>query len=373
MEMESNLPNGWKLHKLGDICLINPSRREIVNLSDNMDVSFVPMSYVSAETGTIKTNESIKLGEVKVGYTYFREGDLLFAKITPCMENGKMAIAKNLINDIGFGSTEFHILRCSDKVLSEYLYHFLRQKKFRSHAKMNMTGTSGQLRVPSSFLENYLIPIPPISVQKKIVAKLDAFFKEYEILKREKESTVENYEKILQSAIVKMTKFSKIGDMTNIENLLNSKTIMEIKSGFASGQYTREGEYIHIRPMNINLKGNIDFTNCKYVKPTENQIEIYTLKKGDIIFNNTNSPELVGKTTIFDSDKKCLYSNHMTRIRVDSKKINPNYLAKYLHSIWRSGLFKRICRNHVSQASVNNTMLKELVINIPDISKQNEF
>jgi type I restriction enzyme S subunit len=93
-----NLPEGWKWVRLEECCKINPSKSEVKNLPDNLQVTFVPMTAVNENTGRIENPEIRLLGEVRKGYTYFKEGDVLFAKITPCMENGKSAIARNLIN-----------------------------------------------------------------------------------------------------------------------------------------------------------------------------------------------------------------------------------------------------------------------------------
>ena len=133
-----------------------------------MAVSFVPMAAVNEQLGTITHREERPIAAVSKGYTAFEEGDVLFAKITPCMENGKVALARDLTNGIGRGSTEFHILRPSDRVLGEYIYYFVRQPSFRAEAKRNFTGTAGQQRIPKEFLENTLIPFPPLDEQRRI-------------------------------------------------------------------------------------------------------------------------------------------------------------------------------------------------------------
>ena len=151
--------------KIGNVCILNPKKNEIEGI-DNIEVSFIPMQNVS-EKGDINTNEIKQLNEVKKGFTYFRENDVLFAKITPCMENGKGAVAKGLKNNIGFGSTEFHVIRPSDKVNSTWIYTYTTFKSFRNEAERKMTGSAGQKRVPIKFFENYEIAIPPIELQNK--------------------------------------------------------------------------------------------------------------------------------------------------------------------------------------------------------------
>ena len=145
-------------------------------LSDDLDVSFVPMTMVEAGTGNIDATTVRKYAEVKKGYTYFRDGDVLFAKITPCMENGKIAVARHLRNGIGFGSTEFHVLRAREDVDPHYVYHFVASSRFRAEAAHYMTGAVGQKRVPTSFLERAGIPLPPIEDQRRIVAEIEKQF-----------------------------------------------------------------------------------------------------------------------------------------------------------------------------------------------------
>lgn len=154
---------GWGLTTLGRCCELNP--RNSSEIDDDMQVSFVPMPAVS-EDGQIDTSEHKAYAEVKTGYTHFEENDVLFAKITPCMENGKGAVAKGLVNGIGAGSTEFHVLRPIPGRSNPYwLYELTMLNGFRDEAKSRMTGTGGQLRVPIGFLDYYPISLPPIEIQ----------------------------------------------------------------------------------------------------------------------------------------------------------------------------------------------------------------
>ena len=133
-------------------------------------VSFVPMPAVT-EHGEIDATAIKEYDEVKTGFTYFAENDVLFAKITPCMENGKGAVAKGLHNGIGFGSTEFHVLRpISGKTDPYWIYTLTAFSQFRMDAASNMTGSAGQRRVPASFLENYRVSLPPIALQEQFAA-----------------------------------------------------------------------------------------------------------------------------------------------------------------------------------------------------------
>ena len=161
---------GWGLVSLGSVCCINPKKSQDKNLDIGEEVSFVPMTAVT-EHGEISTTTTMKYDDVKTGFTYFAENDVLFAKITPCMENGKGAVARGLHNRIGFGSTEFHVLRpISGKTNSYWIYMLTAFPEFRKDAASNMTGSAGQRRVPVSFLENYQVAVPPIELQEQFAA-----------------------------------------------------------------------------------------------------------------------------------------------------------------------------------------------------------
>ncbi len=166
----------WGEKRISEVCKINPPKADIKNIEDSISVSFIPMSSVSDVYGRIEKPQQRALGEVKKGYTNFSEGDVIFAKITPCMENGKTAIVGSLINGIGYGSTEFHVLRCNKRLYNQYLYHVLRSQSFRDEAKSVMTGAVGQQRVPKSFLEDYKLHLPTIDEQIEIAKIINASF-----------------------------------------------------------------------------------------------------------------------------------------------------------------------------------------------------
>lgn len=151
--------------KLKDICIINPKSP---GFQDDLSVSFVPMSKIG-EQGEFDPSEVRTYQEVKKGFTYFQNGDILFAKITPCMENGKGAVARSLENGVGFGSTEFHVLRpLTEFVTSEWLFYLLNWQTFRKEAERNMIGSAGQKRVPKTFLEEYSVDIPVLEKQREM-------------------------------------------------------------------------------------------------------------------------------------------------------------------------------------------------------------
>jgi hypothetical protein len=164
----------WPTELLGSpaVSSINP-KIDFRHLEDKSLVSFIPMEAVD-ERSNKATPTARPLGEVRKGYTAFADNDLLWAKITPCMQNGKSALVHELTNGIGFGSTEFHVVRAKEKALNGYLLALLSLPKLLYAAQGAFTGSSGHQRVPASFLENLEIPLPPLDIQRRLVAELDA-------------------------------------------------------------------------------------------------------------------------------------------------------------------------------------------------------
>ncbi|WP_417572976.1 restriction endonuclease subunit S [Phocaeicola sp.] len=185
-----------ELKKLGECCILNP-RRPNIALCDTDKVSFVPMSAVS-EDGYLIDMIDEEYGKVKKGFTYFENNDVLFAKITPCMENGKGAIAHGLTNGVGMGSTEFHVLRPIEGISSSYwLLALTRMPIFRERAAKNMSGTGGQKRVGASYLEHFMIGLPTIEEQRHF----EAMYKQADKSKFELERCIENIDKVIKSLI----------------------------------------------------------------------------------------------------------------------------------------------------------------------------
>lgn len=194
------LPEGWRWVRLGEVCLVNP-RRPRLSRNPEAPTTFVPMGAADEATGTIVAAETKPFANVRKGYTYFEEGDVLFAKITPCMENGKAAIATGLIDGIGFGSTEFHVLRAMGGVTPEWIWIFVRREEFRRAAKAAFRGAVGQQRVPAEFFQEVLIPLPPLPEQRRIVARIEELMARVREAKRLREQAKEDAERLWQSVL----------------------------------------------------------------------------------------------------------------------------------------------------------------------------
>jgi len=167
------LPKGWTWCRLGDIGTINPKNK----LNDELDVSFIPMPLISDGFSNVHTSEVKKWENIKKGYTHFCNEDIGIAKITPCFENRKSVIFNNLKNGVGAGTTELYILR-NNKTLSfnKYIFWFIKTQEFINNGIKAFTGAVGQQRISRDFIENTLIPLPPLAEQHRIVQKIETYF-----------------------------------------------------------------------------------------------------------------------------------------------------------------------------------------------------
>ncbi len=163
----------WPMVAIGKTCIVNPRKSELAGLDESTTVSFVPMADMDEGTMYFAPKDCKCLKEVGSSYTYFKDDDVLIAKVTPCFENGKAGIAKGLSNGIGFGSSEFYVLRPSEAALPEWIFLCVATPAFRAWATPRMTGTGGLQRVPRSVIENYKIPLPSLTIQQAIVTEIE--------------------------------------------------------------------------------------------------------------------------------------------------------------------------------------------------------
>lgn len=191
------MKEGWTIKKLGDICKVAPSknRAKVKDIDPLLEVSFMPMEDLTIGNKYAYPSKRLLYKDIASGYTYFEEGDILIAKVTPCFENGKLAIVKKLAHGIGFGSSEYIVIRNSaQEIISDYIYYYLRTDVFRQNGKKLMVGACGLKRIPKEYIASLSIPFPILlQEQQRIVKILDAEFAKIDALKA-------NAEKSLQAA-----------------------------------------------------------------------------------------------------------------------------------------------------------------------------
>lgn len=197
-----SLTNDWTIKKISDVTVINPPKPKFHEWDLEKEVDFLPMSALATDAQNPFTAEKRKLKQVIKGYTCFQSDDILLAKITPCFENGKTGIFRKNPKSVGFGSTEFIVLRADEKkVIPLWVWLFIFSKRFRQEGKLHMTGTAGQKRLPVSFVENYQIPVPSLNIQQQIIEKFQNIASLFELKKKEKEKLTELFESTLNKFV----------------------------------------------------------------------------------------------------------------------------------------------------------------------------
>lgn len=254
------MKNGWQTKPLADVCEIRPPKSEArERVAVNALVSFAPMEDLGIDRKFLNASQVKPLGSVVGSYTYFADGDVLLAKITPCFENGKLGIAAGLNNGIGFGSSEFIVFRPSASLDKEFLYYFLARPEFRTEGAARMGGAVGQQRVPKEFIESYRIPVPPLPEQQRIVAILDEAFAGIATAKANAEKNLQNaralFESHLQSVFSQRGKGwveKRLGDVCSIARGGSPRPIQKFLTTANNGinwikisDATASGKYIY--------------------------------------------------------------------------------------------------------------------------------
>lgn len=359
-----------QLARLGDICEINPRLPRDHGLEDDSDVSFVPMAAVSEVSGTIESATLRRYAEVKKGYTSFSDGDVLFAKITPCMENGKAALAAGLAGGRGFGSTEFHVLRSRGSVLPEWIYYFVRRETFRREAKRNFTGTAGQQRVPTSFLEEALIPVPPLDEQRRIVDLL-ARAEGIVCLRREAQQKAAE---LIPAIFIDMFSDPATNPQAWPRHPLSA--VAEVISGVAKGRKLDPGEAIELPYMRVaNVKdGYLDLAEVKTIEIKRGEVEKLLIRPGDLLMTEGGDPDKLGRAALWAGElEACVHQNHVFKVRSDRARLSPAYLRALAGSAYGKAYFLSVAKKTTGIASINKTQLSAFPVPLPPLALQRAF
>jgi type I restriction enzyme S subunit len=241
---------GWTTKPLSEVCTFKPQKSEArAKLTSEDEVSFVPMENLGIGSKELTLTGTRSLAEVAGSYTYFAEGDVLLAKITPCFENGKLGIARNLVNGVGFGSSEYIVIRPSPEVDADFLYHFLDRATFREEGAKQMTGAVGHKRVPKEYVEGALIPVPTIEEQRRIVTLLDEAFADIATAKANAEKNLQNARELFDNALQSL--------VDGTSNDWTQRTMAEVCDITSKLVDPREDQYLdlpHVGAGNIESK-----------------------------------------------------------------------------------------------------------------------
>jgi type I restriction enzyme, S subunit len=352
---------------LSDVCEINP--RIDSGISDDAECSFVPMEYVDEVSGAIANTSVRRVGDVKKGYTFFKNDDVIFAKITPCMENGKCAIGKNLKNGIAFGSTEYHVVRAKEEIIPEWIYHFLRQEKVRQQATGWFRGTAGQQRVPASFLEELKIPLPPLTEQKRIASLLARADR----LRQLRRTAHDLGDALLQSVFLEMFGEPSVNDKGWDVVKLSEAFAIKPQIGTPNPAHNG-GKYLVVRVGEIGSK-KVDLESSQRITLDGKELERFRLKTGDFLLARAiGSEDHLGKASILqDINEVVVFDSHVMRLRFDPKIMLPVFFWHWLKSDGGRARFMQRAGRTAVQFNVNTEQIADINIPLPPLSLQEEF
>lgn len=351
--------------RLGDVVEINPATR-IGGMLES-EVSFAAMADMS-ETGRIAKFQKRPLSEVSKGYTTFCQGDVLLAKITPCFENGKAAVVEHLASSVGFGSTEFHVLRPSSKIDARFLFHLIWNPQFRRLGAARMTGSAGQKRVPTAFLAEYEFWLPRLADQQRIAAILD----KADSLSCKRKDAIRLEDEFLRSAYLDLVK--KHPNRASVESVLadipNAARTGPFGSQMLVSEFTESG--IPVLGIDNVVSNFFTWGARRFVSPEKYAaLERYTVRPGDVMVTIMGT---TGRVAVAPDDLPlCISTKHLCTLSLDQQKMRPFYLWACLR--WDPEV--RVQTQRESKGAImegwNMGIVKGLMVSKPPLDAQMKF
>ena len=327
----------WPTKTLAEVCQIKPPKSEARDkVSASSLVSFLPMEGMGIDVKFVQATQTKPLSAVVGSYTYFADGDVLLAKITPCFENGKLGIADGLKNGIGFGSSEYIVFRPDPTVSKEWLYYFLSRETFRVEGAARMTGAVGHKRVSKEFIEEYPIPVPPLAEQQRIVGLLDEAFAGLATAKANAEKNLQNARALFESHLQSV--FTQRGPGW-VEKPLGEVCDLQNGYAFKSGDYINSSNTLNIRMSSIRPGGSFDSEHNQRFLPDAyaKDYAAFLLNEGDLIIAMTDmagDPKILGVPTLVGSldGRNFLMNQRVGKLFGFSADVRPPYLRYFLTS-----------------------------------------
>lgn len=424
-EVLDSLPPGWVWSSLSSIGLISP-RNEA---EDAATASFVPMSAIPVAFTDAHETESRPWRDIKSGFTHFAEGDVGVAKITPCFENGKSAVFKNLCNGVGAGTTELYVVRPLCGVMPRYVLLFLKSPGFIKGGEAVMTGTAGQKRLPRAYFEDCPFPLPPLAEQARIVARVDELMQLCDALEAKGRLEAQQHARLLETLLGTLTDsttpeelaanwqrvaehFDLLLDRPEAVDALEQTllalairgrlgtvkqqdphqsggvndcpftlptdwkwtTLADLQPEFQNGASSRGDE--GGRPTTVirlaDIKDQrVSLSNTRQVPIREPDTVKYRLRDGDILITRVNgSADIVGQFNLVEGDPQAIYCDHFIRMRVRCDVLDPRYLTIFGATDVIRGRVRKLFISTAGQKTVNQGHIGSLPVAVPPLGEQ---
>jgi type I restriction enzyme S subunit len=336
-----------------DLIELNPRPRPKGNL-----VRYVGMEDVS-EDGRLLRAAECDTRTIATGQPSFEEHDVLFAKITPCMENGKGAYVTGLSGAVAYGSTEFHVLRARPGTYPRFVYHWTMAREFRRRAELMMTGSAGQRRVPALFFSRFQVPLFSYAEQRRIVELLDAL----DATIQARENAAAKCRNVRQGLLLQTLAPIGCSSPEGWQRVPLKEVVPSVDYGISTA-LTADPSGLPVLRMNNLRDGRAELSELRYSSvPVPRKLY---LRSGDVLFNRTNSIEHVGRAGIWIDDLPAAsFASYLVRLKPDSSRLLPEYLVEWLqHPVIRQRV-RSIATVAVQQVNVNPSRLRELEIDVP--------
>lgn len=373
------LPEGWAATTMADCAAFNPRHPD--DIARDTMVSFVPMPAVDEQTGEIERPSVRPLAEVWKGYTHFREGDVIVAKITPCMENGKAAVARKLEGGLACGSTEFHVLRPHDGVSSDFLWRFVRQKSFREEAEQCMTGAVGQRRVPIDFLKTAELALPPAEEQRRIVAKVDSLSAKSMRARHGLDHVprlVEQYRQAILSAACdgSLTQDWRVNHATPepMPQRLLALVSTPVRNGLSiRGSDSPPG----VRSLRLSAlrSHTVNMDDVRFLPIDANRARPFLLEQGDVLVSRGNGTKrFVGIASLVQSaDGPIIFPDTAFRIRLNQAVALPDWFTMVWNAPQTRGQIEQVAKTTAGIWKVSQGDLARIELLVPSIEEQRQI
>ena len=384
VEWLGEIPAHWEVKRLKYAATLNPSPTEARKRGESLEVSFVPMEAVG-EYGGLELATTKSIGEVYNGYTYFHEGDVVVAKITPCFENYKGAVATGLVNEIAFGTTELHVLRVKKSIDRQFLFYLSMGDAFRRLGEAEMYGAGGQKRVPDSFVRNLMHPLPPLPEQRAIAAFLDRETAKIDALVAKKERLIELLQEkrtaLISDAVTKglapdvpmkdsgVEWLGEIPAHWEVKRLKSVSTVQlsNVDKKSEQGQdAVRLCNYVDVY-YNERIDDGIDFMPAT---ATTEQIRRFSLRAGDVLITKDSETwtDIAVPAVVSEDLPGILCGYHLAHIRPDGH-CDGRFLSRVFTAVGPRGQY-HIAANGITRFGLTGDSIRAGVFALPPLPEQ---
>ncbi|MBK5415018.1 restriction endonuclease subunit S [Pseudomonas sp. TH31] len=386
VEWLGRVPEHWKVSRLRFLAELNPSINKEVLADLDAEVSFLPMEAIG-ENGSLNLDQTRSVSDVRNGYSYFKNGDVAFAKVTPCFENGKGALFQGLVGDLGFGTTELTVLRPKSGTDARFLNYIVQSSRFRAFGAGAMTGAGGLKRVPDEFTRNFLTVQPEPLEQSLIADHLDNETAQIDDLLIKKTRFVEllreKRQALITHAVTKgfdpNTKMREsgiewLGKIPEHWTVKRLRLIASVQTGIAKGKDITDKQTVEVPYLRVaNVQdGYLNLVDVSTIKIPTEELDRYLLKKGDVLMNEGGDFDKLGRGHVWQGEiDPCIHQNHVFAVRPN--QIQPRWLNAFTSSKAAQFYFMGRSKQSTNLASISSSNLMELPVPAPPDAEQLEI